>query len=187
VGKTRRVVLIFGRTGSGKTYLARQIAQREKRIVILDPMHQFSGTVFTSFDAFAAYIEPRLDTAFDFRIVCRFRDDVDIEYFFILARQIQGYTLCIDEAEIFLEPRSMNEDFLQIIRYGRHNEISLIAVARRVPELSVDLRAQADSLITFNQTLPGDLKNLEAYGFDPEAIRALGKYKYVVVGEHPRT
>lgn len=183
---TRRVTLIFGRTGAGKSTMARKLSGKERRILILDPLGEFSGTVFHDFDTFAAYMAERLDPSHDFRIVCRFSEDVDVEYFFILARQIRCFTLCIDEAEIYLDPRSMNEDFLWIIRYGRHKEISLIAVARRVPELSVDLRAQASTIITFLQSEPRDLKNLEGYGFNPDRVRSLPLFQYLTIGEPPR-
>ena len=56
--------------------------------------------------------------------------------------------------------------FLYLCRYGRHTDISIIAIARRSAELSTNVKALCDQIISFKQTLPRDLQNLEALGLN---------------------
>lgn len=172
------VVLILGKRGSGKTTLAKKMRAGYTRVITLDPLLQYGGTVVTSFDGFAEIFknDPPPEK---FDIVCRFQSDTDHDYMFRAVREIGNCMLVVEEAGIFIDPRSQMESFSWLVNYGRHREISMICISRRVPELSIQFRSQINRMITFRQTEPPDLKTLEAYGFDPVQVSNLPDHEYL--------
>lgn len=176
----RQVVLILGKSGTGKTVLAKRLTERCRRILILDPLFEFGGTVFFSFEDVADYLESNPD---EFRVVLRPQEEEDADYFFRLARAIGNVTLLVDEAEIYIDARSMPESFKWLVHYGRHQLVSIVAIARRAPELNVYLRAQQTSIFSFKQTLPSDVDHLVDCGFAREALEALEEHRYETLGD----
>jgi hypothetical protein len=96
---------------------------------------------------------------------------------------LRDFLLVVEEADQFLDPQKKNTPFLRLIRRGRHREISLLCIVRRVPEINKNFRAQCSSIVTFTQTEPDDLDLLSRYGFDPEAVSSLEPHRYLVLGE----
>ena len=157
----RKVILILGQTGSGKSFLTAKIRQKAKRLLTLDPKGEYSGQVFYDFVTLATFISDKnLWDKGNFNAVARFRSQIDERSFFRMANTMSNFLLCIDEAEIYLDPRKSDEHFMEMVRYGRHQNISILAVARRIPEISIDFRAMATNIISFKQIEPGDLKHL---------------------------
>jgi hypothetical protein len=155
------------------------------KVITLDPLHEYDGDIFFEFDATVNRIRSCFDDwqGSTFNITCRYHNDDDIESFFKLCCQLPDVLVCVEETEIYLNPRAPNKDFLWMINYGRHRNISLLCIGRRVPELSISLRAQATSIYTFTQTEPRDLQLLEAYGFDQNEVQSLPQYHYKLIGE----
>lgn len=77
---------------------------------------------------------------------------------------MQNICIVVEEAEIYIKPQSQSTAFLYLCRYGRHSDVSIIAVARRSAELSTNVKALCDRIISFKQTLPRDLQSLEVLG-----------------------
>lgn len=174
--------MVLGKTGTGKTVFTKSLIQNSKRLLILDPMGEYGGTVFFDFDSLATYFENPPD---EFVAVLRPSEEEDAEFLFRLARTIGRLTLVVDEAEIYINPQSMPDSFRWLIQFGRHREISLVAVGRRAPELNIYLRAQQTSIISFAQSEPRDIDHLEAYGFDPLEIENLEGHEYATLGDSP--
>jgi hypothetical protein len=185
MNQQRKVFVILGKTGSGKSTLARSILDKFSRIITLDPLGEYEGNIITSWRVLVDTLEPLYDNWGNehFNISCRFTTDEDVEYLFRLMWELHDVLFVVEETEIYLDPRKPNKAFSRLINYGRHRHISLLCVARRVPELSVQLRSQATSIITFRQSEPRDLQLLELYGFNQEAVKTLGDYEYLGVGE----
>lgn len=95
---------------------------------------------------------------------------------------LEKFTLFVEEAEVYFDARSMNESFNHFVNFGRHQEISLVGVTQRSPQLNIKFRAQYSSMFSFNQTEPNDLKRLRDYGFDEQKIRELPDFKYLTDG-----
>lgn len=191
----RQVYLILGMTGNGKSTLARKISARYPRVVTLDPQHEHGGVIVTSIDEFVEEMERyyRSWTNAEFRVTCRFHtdgmsEDEEEEYykkFLRVCYQLRDFLLVVEEADQFLDPQKKNKPFLRLIARGRHREISLLCIVRRMPEINKNLRAQCNSIVTFVQTEPDDLALLARYGFDPEAVSHLDPYCYLEVGDTP--
>jgi len=179
----RKVILILGKTGCGKTTLSKKIRSKFSRVLTLDPLHEYDGTIIENLSDFFTLADSFKGNN-DFNYTCRFESDIDVEYLFKFSCIYEDFLFVIEEAEIYLDPRSINKDFLWLIRYGRHKNISLLCVARRVPEITIDFRAQCSSIISYKQTEPNDLKLLNDYGFDSDKILNLSDHEYVILGEN---
>ena len=135
-------------------------------------MEEYDGTVFERFEEFSDWITEHLEDE-RFQIVCRFTEESEISALFHAVWLIEDCCLIVEEANIFLDPHSKITSFQRLISQGRHKQVSIICVSQRVPELPISFRAQRNTIFTFQQTEPYDLKKLEEYGFDPEEVRSL--------------
>ena len=173
----REVTIIYGKTGTGKSFYTKKYIAGLNRVIIIDPMQEYTGTVFTTFEDLANYFieyEPE-----NFCCVCRFESDEEIEAVFNLCKIIKNLHLIIEEAEIYISPYAKSSAFLDLCRYGRHQNISIIGIARRCSELSINFRSLVTKIISFKQTEPKDLKIMQDLGFDN--LDSLPEHQYIEI------
>jgi hypothetical protein len=172
----RKVVLVLGQTGTGKSTLTKIIRKKFHRVITLDPMEEYEGQVMNSYDEFIDFFlnePPR-----SFNLVLRFTSEEEILFTFRSVWEIQDVLFVAEEIEQYLDPRDPDEDFDRLISFGRHHNIHLLGISRRFVEISTKFRAQCTSIFTFKQFLKRDLDALEDMGFDPEQVKALENVKY---------
>ena len=171
----RQIIIVYGKTGTGKTSLAQKIIAEKKRVIIIDPKDEYEdGLIFSNLlDLFQFMISynPK-----EFKFICRFESDLEHEYLFSLCQVIEDVLLVVEEAEIYISPFAKSSTFLDLCRYGRHHNISILGIARRSSELSINFRSLVTRLISFKQTEPRDLKIMEELGF--KDIDKLPEYEY---------
>lgn len=158
----REIKIVYGKTGTGKSFYVKSIIDKLERVIIIDPKSEYEGTIFFTLSDLIDYFEnirPK-----NFKISCRFESDIEIELLFKFCNIIENVTLVVEEAEIYISPYSKSSNFLDLCRYGRHHNISIIGVARRTAELSINFRSLVTEIISFKQTEPLDLKNMEKLG-----------------------
>lgn len=176
--KKRKIELIFGKTGQGKSYLANQLIKNEKRVIIIDPLFEYeNGFIFDDFESLVEYYQEHKPETF--RFICRFKTDLEIEYLFKFCEVAKNLVLVLEEAEIYISPQARSSNFLRLVRYGRHYAISIIGIARRTAELSSDLKAQVNTIYSFCQSLPRDIQIMEEIGF--EEIDKLPPHEYLSI------
>jgi len=171
-----RITLIFGKTGTGKTTLAKKLIKNESRLIAIDPLAEFNKFhVSKNFNDAFFYLKNHKK----FKVSIRFDNDKDFDYLFKLVFLLENITILLEEAEIYISPSVKSSSFLRLVRYGRHKNISIIGVARRTAELSRDFRSQTNKIISFKQTEDIDIKNLENFGF--KNLNKLNKHKFVEI------
>src|SRR5438046_2028490 len=108
----------------------------DETVIILDPMGEYPGDVITTYAQFHQKLLPYLDDweASSFKIVCRYFSQDDVERLFRVCNSLTQYLLVVEETEMYLNPQKMDQNFMDMIRGGRHGEISLLCVARRSME-----------------------------------------------------
>lgn len=176
--KFRKIILIFGRTGSGKSFLAKKLIKKFNRVIIIDKMIEYhSDNIFYDFNSLLEYYLKNIPENFTF--VCRFENDNDVELLFKFCWFVKNLCLVVEESELYISPYQKQSEFLKLVRYGRHRAISIIAIARRVVELSNDVKANADEIISFKQILKKDIDYLKQLGFNK--IENLKQYEFEVI------
>ncbi len=148
-------------------------------------MHEYSeGIIFDSILNVIEYIEKNnlyknLDIPFTF--ICRFTNDWEFEILFKLVWNLENVLLVVEECEIYVSPYSKSSSFLKLVRYGRHRKISIIGIARRTSELSLDLRSQGTRIISFKQTESSDLSKMDLINLKDLDKLPLHEFKEVIL------
>jgi DNA helicase HerA-like ATPase len=186
--KKRQVILIFGKTGSGKSYLTKQLLSQFNRVIVFDPKEEYSGFTVHSFAEFVVYFEMEPQGRGDFMIVCRFRDMEDYQRAATACFTLEDLVLVLEECELFLSSYDQDSDepINKIISTGRHARLSVIALGRRPSEIPIRIRAQCSTIVTFKQTERADLYQLASWGFDAEEVRELSfdGHEYLIEGDN---
>jgi hypothetical protein len=189
----RDITLIYGMTGSGKTFEAKKriLNYNKKRVIIIDSLLEYgendkytnkpdsiNGIYFYSFNDLSEFMKENYDK--EFICICRFTTDSEIEGIFLLCEYLQNLLLVVEEIESYISPYAKRGNILRLVNYGRHWNISILGIARRCAEISTQLRSQVNHIISFKQNFPNDLQIMESLGFPP-GLDKLEKYKYVEI------
>lgn len=186
MAKHRRIILVVGKTGCGKSHLVKSLLPLAKRLVILDiqgeypdpqyPLHDV--TIFDDFDDFKTFMLKNLDMQ-RFTAVCRFDYIEDYEAAIEVAYHAENLTVVVEEAHNFGNAHKMTPVFERIVRLGRHHSITVIAISQRLMDLNTLVRSNADAIVCFALSMPADVKYLEQVpwiGEQAQEVARLEKY-----------
>ncbi len=174
-------VIIFGKTGQGKTNLVKYILKKYfKKIIIFDSLAEYeNGIIIENLSDI-----PKLISQDKFKII--YREDLYSEgsNFDIINRLVyEKGNLCyvVEEVDIFCSPAFIPKSLARIIRYGRHQNISWIFISRRPYDVNRLITSQANRILTFQQTEPRDLDYISRYtSFEMEKeIQTLSEYYFL--------
>jgi len=187
---TNEIVVILGKKGSGKTVMAREIVKGQSRLVVYDPMRQFSdcGAVITSRASLIRYLwenrRGRFRAVYQPHIGLDDRDVVREEFREVCRymNAIQNVWFMVDEIDNCLDPRDrQNGYFKNIVQRGRHDRISIVATTIRYTDVQRGLTAQADKIICFHTHEPSDIEYFRAYfGALADDLPMLPPYHFVM-------
>lgn len=158
--RTDQICTIAGQRGVGKTYLAKQLISGLQRVIIYDPVGEY--------DPRFAYV-PNGDSVEEF------------EEFMRKCWNMGNVFIVIDEAERFLRNNGRILPYTyKVINTGRHRNIGMMCVTRRLAELHKTAFGLSAMVILFRLFLPNDIKYIGEFLVNAEAVRTLPDYKYKV-------
>lgn len=158
----RKVILVIGMTGSGKSVMTKNILTKFNRVIVVDPGDEYDADeIFYSFPECLDFFQDLPDT---FYVSCRFDSEGELNALYRMAYNIGNVLLVVEDVTQYLESTDRNRDFDKLISFGRHRQVHLVGISQRLVELSRKYRAQVTSLFTFRQTDPHDLEVIERYG-----------------------
>jgi hypothetical protein len=175
------ITLIFGKRGSGKSFLGKKLIAGHKRYLVYDTLGEYiDGVVIESFDVLklfwgSTYVK-------DFRIIYRPLDpEREFEKICDLVWNLGNMTFLIEEVDCFCKPQSICMPFGSIIQRGRHRNITLIGVTQRPHGIARLLTSQAKQMCIFNTTEPRDVDYFRQVVGDclVERVTALKQYEYI--------
>lgn len=163
--KTNAITTIAGMRGSGKTTLAKTILAKVKGpVIVYDPMHEYPEEI--SF-------WPESDTQQDFNSfmeTCWDRGNIYV---------------CIDEAERYFKGKKQLTEFsAKIVNTGRHRNIGLLLITRRIAELNKTAFGLSDTVVFFQMFLPNDIKYINEFFPNASQLQKMKKFKHKVFTMH---
>lgn len=182
-GQKNNIIFICGQKGSGKTYLAANMARSlhsiGRRVICVAPMAGFAlpGSPIIKTAEIGLYHKYK-----NASIVVNPTDDNIALTAFRYALTVGDLCLFVDEIDLYFSPFKPDDNLLRIVRYGRHFNLSLVAISQRPASVCKDLIAQADYKIFFRTTEPNDLAYLKKWsGIDPGRLQSLADRKKIVL------
>lgn len=163
------IVLITGKTGSGKSTLFRRFLRSSNRAVVIDPLgeHESVGAVVPTSHDFAGYWNANYKRERWHLVIQPVILDPEKEpaevldpYLKAMARRGKRYVIGIDEVDHFVSLQARHPDISVLLNYGRHWGIHLICVARRVQAVPPELLSQCSDVYVFQMGRGGDLEYL---------------------------
>ncbi len=181
------VIFIVGKRGGGKSNLACNMVKRIDcdRILYYDSNnHDYTdGVICEGVETFKSYIRRVIDSAF--KIVFRPGPGMARKYFADvcgIALSSGNLTYVADEVDMFFKKGEPSEELSDLIRRGRHEDITFIGITQRPKEMG-EIRSMAGKMCIFETHEPSDLSYYKQ-SFSPvlvDKIKQLKQYEYVEV------
>lgn len=175
------IILIFGKRGSGKSFLTMNVIRPRKRLLIYDTIGEYTeGVIVTDLvelqdfwgkvyqGNFRVIYQP-VDPEGDFDSVCR---EVCI---------CKDLSFVVEELDRFARPLAMSREFKEVVQRGRHHRVELIGITQRPHGIDKLLTSQAKQMLIFNTTEPRDIDYFkDVVGYEVvKKIAMLEEYQYV--------
>lgn len=177
----KKIRLIFGKRGSGKSVLAEILCRDIKRLIIYDTLGEYAeGVIIEDLNQledvwgkiykgnFRITYQP-VDPEGDFDMVCR------------MVYGCENMTFLIEELDRFSKPLTLSLPFRNIIQRGRHRNIELIGVTQRPHGVDRLLTSMSKEMYIFNTTEPRDVQYFKDTVGYPVVVKIadLKEYEYV--------
>lgn len=173
--KTREVVLITGKTGSGKSTLFRKMLSDTKRLIIFDTISEYQElappfpaarikSLHLLYECLAKNHQKNFRIVFDPEdpeqvITLNNGNQITIfeEACKLIYTHLDDVIVGIEEISNFMTGTKVPEYLRKIVRFGRHSSISIYATTQRPADVHPLIRAQMTKLISFKQHEPRDI------------------------------
>jgi len=168
------ILIILGKRGSGKSYLANELIKKLDNAIVLD----VNGDDYT--DLQIAESELDYQKYKKLRVVA-YNSDIE-DSFFESITKLHDRIIVIDECDRFCSPYNINDNLDSLIRYGRHKNISMILISRRPAELHRNITANTNEIICFKMIEPRDIEYLRKIDVDfANKVKNLGLYEFAKI------
>lgn len=154
----REFIIIFGNQGEGKTVWAKSYARHQKRLLVFDPVADYT---FVDYATPPDEWQPGVINGGlkSFRFGTYYQEELPL--FAHTAFAAGDCTFLIEEcALIFKRGEELHDWAKPLVFMGRHRRVNLVLVAQRATKIPIDIRSQANRIITFKQTEPNDVSAL---------------------------
>jgi hypothetical protein len=187
-------ILVTGQSGQGKsTYFARFLANGYRSVYDKIFVYDHVGEIANRLNIPPAYTEEDLARAWEEGFVCfdpaqLFPGETDTgwnffcEWTFERCQRNMGYAklIAVDELQMFSSTAALSWEQCCVVETGRKYELDFLAISQQMNLIHNRLRNQLTEIVSFRQEDVLILDALEDRGFDPNALRALGKGQYLI-------
>jgi len=184
------ILCLFGKKGSGKSTLTKEIVREWPRVIVLDTMSEYNEA-------------DKFETAWGFRDITELlqsrcddrRYKLSLQGFDIeegltileLCWEIPDSFIVIEEAGLYSSPSQLPSPVANLVLRGRHREISTLWTSQRPASLNRAITSQADVIIAFRQHEERDVHSLKSVlGDKAEELRNLPDYHIMAYGNRAK-
>jgi DNA helicase HerA-like ATPase len=158
--RSDELVTIAGKRGYGKTTAAKNILKNISRVLIWDPLGEYTEYGVQS------YI-PKTNTIAEY------------DAFLKRAWSMGNVFVCTDEADqVMPVERPLSQYANLITNLGRHRNIGMCNITRRIARLNKTVFSQSREVILFHHFMPNDIRYLAEFIPDADTLKNLKKYEY---------
>jgi hypothetical protein len=182
----REVILVYGKTGMGKSRWTKRYLATKNRVIISDPMLEHEGLAFDDVAELIDHVE-QYPT---FRVKNEWSQDVPVLAAIAMAvndkrrfedKKHPELVFAVEESQRSMPSGAtkLHPAIENIIYRGRHHRVTLVTVSQRPSTVHIAARSQWTRLIVFHQTEGSDIKWLEEQTGEPkENFHALKPGEY---------
>ena len=187
----RDVILVYGKTGMGKSRWTRRYLKSKQRVIIVDPMREHDGQLVEDLGEVIDTVEAYPT----FRVRSEWSHETPVLASIAMAAndprkwggdgpenimKIPELTFVVEEAQRAMSPRSnLHPAIEQILLRGRHHRVTPLFISQRPSTVHIMARSQWTRLVVFHQTEGGDTRWLEEQsGINREEFSMLGPGEY---------
>jgi len=182
--KINEIIGINGKKGSGKSYFVQhKIIPSLGAFIILDKMEEYrGGMVFENPGIMKTYIQRMIKAGKMYKCIFRWTNDDQIEQVWEMLCDgekmlLENFTLVVEEVDLYCDSYGIQPELDYLIRYGRHDSVSLIWVSRSPFEINRMLTRLTDVYVTFVQSEPRDINWLKDFNWSKDPT-TLARYEY---------
>ena len=152
----KKKILILGKTGSGKSCLAKSLLKKYDRYIVFDTMDEYTDGVIVESLGELAKLWRKCHTG-NFRIIYRpRRPEEDVEAIAKLVYECENLTFLCEEIDLFGSAYKISDEMSDILRRGRHKEITFIGVTQRPFGINRLITSQSKEIYVFATNEPRD-------------------------------
>ena len=174
-------IVIFGKTGCGKSYLINHKLLKERitrHLVIWDYIGEYDvhGIIIDNYENFVRYAMECTEENKTMKVVLR----LDVEFFpsvCEVVNSIGNILFIVEEIDTVTSANYLPKELGNILRFGRHYNVHLIVTSKRPAEVPRLLTSQSSEIYAFQTNEKIDLKYIEDYArISKEEIQNLKIY-----------
>lgn len=181
-------ILVMGRRGCGKSFLAKKLQSRWPRRVIIDSLNEYKKEKlkFSSFDAFADKMQELKDTkAKEFVVVYQFDPESDLHHEIFdqimrLCYYFGDIQVVIEEVQLYCTPHQLPKWLKNCLLTGRHQNLSLMFTTQRPGELNKTALSQCAHIYCGQIVEGNDLRYVASFlNEDAQRLSSLKKRRFI--------
>jgi len=156
----RDVIVDVGKTGFGKTLWTRIFLKQFHRVLVYDPLQAIETNYVTDAEIDEMLTEERyLDVEQKEHFTYGTINKDMLPAFGDLAYVLSNVLLVVEECATVFDKgmRNLPEWAKRLVFQGRHRSVSLLLIAQRPISIPIDIRTQANRIVTFQQHEGDDL------------------------------
>ena len=178
--KSSDVVTITGIRGSGKSYFLKKLMASNSCFLVYDVMqeHNNNGGVIVNNLKDLQYHLSKGHKKIVYRPISI--STIEFDWICKAVYRMGNRTLIVEESNRVIESMKITKGTSELIDLGRHRNVGLVCVTRRIAVLDKLPVSQSEHIIVFKTVLPNDIKYLKEFiGELAEKASELDGYKFI--------
>lgn len=178
-------ILIMGRRGCGKSFLAKKVQELFPRKIVIDSLNEYTeGNIVSNFDQFTQKLLEFKERD-SFTLVYQFSpespvSDEEFNQIMRVSYYFENVQVVIEEIQLYSSPHYLPHWLKNSLLTGRHKGMSLLFTTQRPGELNKTILSQC-SHIFCGQIIEGnDLRYISSFlNEDAERLSSIPKRKFL--------